>query len=68
MFAAEIVNPCIKFSFLKNEQKVDSADTAAFHKLKYKEVKMEVKNSLKPLMRMMYDVYGKLILFQLWSI
>lgn len=42
---------------------MDSADTAAFHKLKYKEVKMEVKNSLKPLMRMMYDVYGKLILF-----
>lgn len=60
MLAAEIADLCIKFSFLENEDKVDAADAATFHRLKFKEGKEdEVKNSLKTLMRMMNAVYGK---------
>ena len=69
MLEGVISELCIKYSFLETDSKVDPADAAAFHRLKFKEAGKnkkkaeerveEIKNSLKTIMRMMYAVYGK---------
>lgn len=60
MLEGEFAKLCIKFSFLENEEQVDPADAAVFHRLKFKTAsKEEIKNGIQTIMRMMKAVYGK---------
>ena len=55
-----IADVCKKYAALEESEKVDSADAAIFHKLKFEIAdNYHVQSSLKTIMRMMAAVYGK---------
>ena len=60
MLKARIADVCKDLSYLLEEKGMDPADVEIFQRLRYKTAdEEEVKNSLKTIMRMMYDVYGR---------